>query len=209
MKYFKQNRAIGSLFALSSIFLAVVCFTITNTFAYPEKYAAVLKKWDVKVSNASASRDDVKVNVFNEKIDFNVILEKSGDIFYVNGEVSNSGSFNALLNNIDVTSLNNAKVGTSVETGITYYLSDYVDVFLKYAKDNKNNLVYEGNSVNVGDLLGKHTKNEFVVSLNYRDESSLSEGALVVLRQNVGVSNGGRPLRFSMSVGFNYIENTK
>ena len=176
MKYFKQNRAIGSLFALSSIFLAVACFTITNTFAYPEKYAAVLKKWDVKVSNASASRDDVKVNVFNEKIDFNVILEKSGDIFYVNGEVSNSGSFNALLNNIDVTSLNNAKVGTSV---------------------------------NVGDLLGKHTKNEFVVSLKYRDESSLSEDALVVLRQNVGVSNGGRPLRFSMSVGFNYIENTK
>ena len=185
MKYFKQNRAIGSLFALSSIFLAVACFTITNTFAYPEKYAAVLKKWDVKVSNASASRDDVIVNV------------------------SNSGSFNALLNNIDVTSLNNAKVGTSVETGITYYLSDYVDVFLKYAKDNKNNLVYEGNSVNVGDLLGKHTKNEFVVSLKYRDESSLSEDALVVLRQNVGVSNGGRPLRFSMSVGFNYIENTK
>ena len=43
MKYFKQNRAIGSLFALSSIFLAVACFTITNTFAYPEKYAAVLK----------------------------------------------------------------------------------------------------------------------------------------------------------------------
>lgn len=206
MKYLKGTRAIGTLFAISSILLAVACFTITNSFSMPDSYK-VIKKWNVALIDASTSNDDGKVLVSNDKMDINVILNESGELFTVNAVISNTGSFNAILNNVDVTNLNNIKIGTSDETGITYYLSDYVDVYMKYSEDNKNNEILAGSNLGFGDKLNKYTQNKIVIGIQYKNTATLSQDALIVLNQNVKLVDGHRTLKFTMSVSVNYVEN--
>lgn len=208
MKYFKQTKAIGTLFAIASVLLAVACFTITNTFAYPDRYDNK-KSWDITLTDLKANKLDSEVYSKGESMTVNVTLTEPGDVLTVYGNIENNGDFNAYLNNISMTDLSNFKIGTSDETGITYYLSDYVDANIKYTRDNKTNLITEGYGLRVGDKLNKYTKNYIVLSVKYRDISNLSQDALVVLKQNVLGSNGERALKFSMNVILKFMENTK
>lgn len=208
MKYFKQNRIFGTLFALSSVLMAVACFTITNTFSYPSEPSKA-KKWDVSISDVKTNTEENKVSVVNDKMDIRVTLNDFGELMLVNSNIVNNGSFNALLNKVEITDLSNTKIGISEETGKNYYLSDYVEISLKYAKDNKTNKIETGSNVISGDLLGKYTKNEVVLSIKYKSLNELSEDALVVLKQNSQNVDGKYPLEFNMSVLFNYIENIK
>lgn len=208
MKYFKQNKIFGTLFAISSVLMAVACFTITNTYSYPDQVSQA-KKWSVSIKDVKTNMNENVVNVVNDKMDINVTLNKSGDVMTVNSVIANDGSFDAVLSNLYLTDISNIKIGTSDETNKTYYLSDYVNIALRYSQDNKTNLVQSGSSVKAGDKLGKYTKNEFVVSIKYKETNELSEDALVVLRQNKLETDGTMPLKFSFSIGFNYIENTK
>lgn len=208
MKFMKQNRIFGTLFAISSVLMAVACFTITNTYSYPDEHIQA-KKWSVSIKDVKTNKDDMIVNVVNDKIDLGITLNKFGEIATTNFVIANEGSFDAYLNKIDITDISNIKVGTSNETNKTYYLSDYVDIAYRYASDNKANSIQSGSSILSGDLLGKYTKNEVVASIKYKEEKELSEDALVVLRQNINLENGNRPLKFSISICFNYIENTK
>lgn len=208
MKYFKQTKAIGTLFAIASILLAVACFTITNTFAYPDRYDNK-KSWNVALTDLKANKLDSDVYSKGESMTVNVTLTDPGDVLTVYGNIENNGDFNAYLNNISMTDLSNFKIGTSDETGITYYLSDYVDANIKYTRDNKTNLITEGYGLRVGDKLNRYTKNYIVLSVKYRDISDLSQDALVVLKQNVLGSNGEQTLKFSMNVILKFMENTK
>lgn len=208
MKYFKQTKAIGTLFAIASILLAVACFTITNTFAYPDRYDNK-KSWGITLTDLKANKLDSDVYSKGENMTVNVTLTDPGDILTVYGNVENNGDFDAYLNNISMTDLSNFKIGTSDETGITYYLSDYVDANIKYTRDNKTNLITEGYGLRVGDRLNKYTKNYIVFSVKYRDISDLSQDALVVLKQNVLENTGEQTLKFSMNVMFKFMENTK
>lgn len=208
MKYFKQNKIFGTLFALSSVLMAVACFTITNTYSYPDQVSQA-KRWSVSIKDVKTNMDENVVNVINDKMDINVTLNKFGDIMTVNSVIANDGSFDAILRNMNLTDISNIKIGTSDETNKTYYLSDYVEIALRYSKDNKINLIQSGSSVREGDRLGKYTKNELVASIKYKESNQLSEDALVVLRQNKLETDGTLPLKFSYSIGFNYIENTK
>lgn len=208
MKYFKQNRIFGTLFALSSVLMAVACFTITNTFSYPSEPSKA-KKWDVSISDVKTNTEENKVSVVNDKMDIRVTLNDFGELMLVNSNIVNNGSFNALLNKVEITDLSNTKIGISEETGKNYYLSDYTEISLKYAKDNKTNKIETGSNVISGDLLGKYTKNEVVLSIKYKSLNELSEDALVVLKQNSQNVDGKYPLEFNMSVLFNYIENIK
>lgn len=208
MKYFKQNKIFGTLFALSSVLMAVACFTITNTFSYPSEPVKA-KKWDVSISDVKTNTEENKVSVVNDKMDIRVTLNDFGELMLVNSNIVNNGSFNALLNKVEITDLSNTKIGISEETGKNYYLSDYVEISLKYAKDNKTNKIETGSNVISGDLLGKYTKNEVVLSIKYKSLNELSEDALVVLKQNSQNVDGKYPLEFNMSVLFNYIENIK
>lgn len=208
MKYFKQTKAIGTLFAIASILLAVACFTITNTFAYPDRYDNK-KSWNVALTDLKANKLDCDVYSKGESMTVNVTLTDPGDVLTVYGNIENNGDFNAYLNNISMTDLSNFKIGTSDETGITYYLSDYVDANIKYTRDNKTNLITEGYGLRVGDKLNRYTKNYIVLSVKYRDISDLSQDALVVLKQNVLGSNGEQTLKFSMNVILKFMENTK
>lgn len=208
MKYFKQTKAIGTLFAIASVLLAVACFTITNTFAYPDRYDNK-KSWDITLTDLKANKLDSEVYSKGESMTVNVTLTEPGDVLTVYGNIENNGDFNAYLNNISMTDLSNFKIGTSDETGITYYLSDYVDANIKYTRDNKTNLITEGYGLRVGDKLNKYTKNYIVLSVKYRDISNLSQDALVVLKQNVLGSNGEGALKFSMNVILKFMENTK
>ena len=208
MKYLKQTKAIGTLFAVASILLAVACFTITNTFAYPECYDN-RKSWNIILTDLKAYKLETDVYSTGENMTVNVTLTEPGDVLTVYGNIENNGDFNAYLSNINMTDLRNFKVGTSEETGITYYLSDYVDTNIKYTRDNKSNLITEGYGLSVGDKLNKYTKNYIVLSIKYRDVSYLSQDALVVLNQNVKEFEGQKALKFSMNVMLNYMENTK
>lgn len=207
MKYLKNNRIFGTLFALSSVLMAVACFTITNTFSYPEQVSQA-KRWSVSIKDVKTNNEGNKVNVVNDKMDLSITLGNFGEYMAVNSSVVNDGNFNALLSKVELTDISNIKVGTSEETGRTYYLSDYVDISLKYAKDNKTNGIESGANVASGDLLNKYTKNEVVVSVKYKEQSDLTEDEVVVLKQNIQGEAGKYPLQFSLSVGYNYIENT-
>lgn len=208
MKYIKQNKIFGTLFAISSVLMATACFTITNTYSYPDS-APQVKKWSVALKDVKTNMENNKVNIVNDKMDLSVTLNKAGEVMTVNSSITNDGNFDAILNNVEMTDLSNIKIGTSEETNKTYYLSDYVVISLRYAKDNKTNLIDAGSNVLAGDKLAKFTKNEIVASIKYKELNGLSEDALVVLKQNMTDFDGNVPLKFSLSIGFNYIENTK
>lgn len=208
MKYLNQTKAIGTLFAIASVLMAVACFTITNSFSIPDTLFSA-KIWSVSLKDVSINNGASKVSVVNDKIDINVNLEKLGEIVTINSSIVNDGNFDALLNRIDITDINNIKIGTSEETGKTYYLSDYIELSTKYAKDNKTNHITVGSNVLVSDHLSKFTKNEVVTSIRFKNINELSEDAVVVLNQNVKNETGSYQLKFNLSICFNYIENTK
>ncbi|MCH5167213.1 MAG: hypothetical protein J1F35_04895 [Erysipelotrichales bacterium] len=200
MKYLKGNKLISHLFAISSILLAVACFTITSSFAFPDNVSA-LKKWSVYFEEVIEKDLNGDVFVKNNYLTVNASLNQTNNIYKFITNIKNDGAYDAKLSDINITDISNVSIGTSELSGITYYLSDYVDIYIKYKEDNKSNKVIEGNDLSLGDILDKNTSNSLIFSVKLKDESNLTEDQISVLNAK---PNGN--LNFSLSIGVNYIE---
>ena len=200
MKYLQGNKVISHLFAISSILLAVACFTITSSFAFPDGVSA-LKKWNVYIEETEEKDLNGDVFINNNYMNINVSLNQNNNIYKFVTKLKNDGSFDAKLSDIDITDISNVSIGTSKLSGITYYLSDYIDIYIKYKEDNSLNKVIEGNDLSLGDALIKNTSNSVIISIKLKDESNLTEDQISLLNSK---PNGN--LNFSLSIGLNYIE---
>lgn len=196
MKYLKGNRIISHLFALSSVLLAVACLTITSSFAFPDKINA-LKEWNVYFNETVEENGTGIVTVKDDRINMNVSLDQKNNIFSVTTDITNDGEFDAVLKSIDITDINNVIIEDSSISSKIYYLSDFVDINIKYSSDNKFNNVFEGNDLKVGDSLNKNTKNRLLISVKLKDTNELTADQIKII---------GQKISFSLSIGVNYFE---
>ena len=202
MKYLKSDKMISYLFAVSSVLLAVACFTITSSFAFRDNTAPV-KKWNVYFEDVQNASTNGEVSINNDRLNLNVSLSEHDDLFKFVVSLTNKGSFDARLLNINITDLGSIYVGTSTKTGKIYYLSDYVEIITKYYKDNTLNNVFEGHDLSFGDSLNKNSKNKLLISIKYKDYDLIDEDAMDVLYD---ILKNQDSLKFSLSVDVNYIE---
>lgn len=179
-----NNKLISSLFAVSAVLLAVAFVTITNTFAYPSSKVNTAL-WDVYFTEPSINGGDSRVIVSNDKIDFNVSLKESGDEFSFITSINNDGTFDAKLSSLKLTDLSSQVVGTSKDTGKTYYICDYISFAVKYSENNDINAVNVDSNLTVGDKLKKNTKNNIIVTVKYKDLDRLTSDQIKVLNENV------------------------
>ena len=205
MKLKVSNRMISYLFAFSSILLALACFTITKSFSMPESSEG-LKKWNVYLDGTDTRGSNGNVIVSHDSFNVSLALSNHNETYQVNTKIKNDGGFNARLESIDITNLSNIKIGTSLKTGVNYYLSDYVSLSFKYAKDNKSNNVYVDSDVLKDDLLKMGTSNDVVLLIKYKDLKEINADALEVFNDNVKVVSGGRVIRFNVNVSMHYVE---
>lgn len=194
MKFLKSNRMISYLFALSSILLAIAYITISKTFAYPDDLA-YLKKWDVKLDNV-VETNALNVRLLEERINMDIALEDRSDIKTTVFSIANAGEYDAVLSGIDMTDLKNITYGDK-------FLSDYVQVYIRYADDTKENSVLKDNDVATGDILSSQTKNKVLISVKYKDD--LTDDEIKELNNYLKTNE----LKFSLSISFNYVEKNK
>jgi hypothetical protein len=149
----RKDVRIISTFIFAAILLVAIAFlTINSSFAYSESNKNI--EWSVYYGNAiDKGTGEGKFNVSINNIDLKVRLDKFGENYSVMVDAINSGSYNAVLDKFNTTDLSKILVGTSISTGKSYYVSDYVELSVNYVSNNKKNNIVKDNSVKVGDLL--------------------------------------------------------
>lgn len=194
-----SNKIFSSLFAFSSILLAVAFFTISNSFSLPSAKAAY-SDWNVHFSEPVTQGAEGKAIATNDKIDINVSLKNSGEMYQVFTDLNNEGDINAKITGISMTELANMKVGTSEKTGKTYYYNDYVSFTVKYLNNNQTNNIIVDTPIKVGDVINRKTKNGILITVKYKDFDRLTEDQLEVLKSNIKMIDNCYVINLNLNV---------
>ena len=185
----RKDVRIISTFIFAAILLVAIAFlTINSSFAYSESNKNI--EWSVYYGNAiDKGTGEGKFNVSINNIDLKVRLDKFGENYSVMVDAINSGSYNAVLDKFNTTDLSKILVGTSLSTGKSYYVSDYVELSINYVSNNKKNNIVKDNSVKVGDLLRYDTTNKISINVRLKDSKELNSDELNVLKTYGNVFN--------------------
>lgn len=195
----RSNKVFSSLFAFSSILLAVAFFTISNSFSLPSAKTAY-NDWDVHFSEPITQGAEGKTIVANDKIDIRVSLKNSGEAYQVFTNISNDGDVNARITDISMTNLANMKVGTSDVTGRTYYYSDYVSFTANYLSNNQVNNIIVDTPIKVGDVINRKTNNEVLITVKYKDFDRLTDDQIEVLKSNIEMVDNYYVINLNLNV---------
>lgn len=194
-----SNRVFSSLFAFSSILLAVAFFTISNSFSLPGA-KTVYNDWDVHFTEPITQGAEGKTVVTNDKIDINVSLKNRGDTYQIFTDLENAGDINARITGINMTDLSNMKVGTSDITGKTYYYSDYVSFTVSYLNNNQINNIIVDTPIKIGDTINRKTKNGILITVKYKDFNRLTEDQIEVLKSNIKMIDNFYVINLNLNV---------
>lgn len=181
----EKNFVVISISVVVTLFF-VAMFTITKSFAYNDINDD--SNWNVYFSEAMLTEGSKgKVDVSTDNININCKLDKYGEEFSFITSINNDGTYDAYISDINMTDLSDIVIGKSTKTGNTYTLKDYVSFKATYyVKNDENNIKVDSN-INEDDLLNSKTNNKILVTVKYRDQSSLDEDKIEVL-ENYGTS---------------------
>lgn len=195
----RSNIIFSSLFAFSSILLALAFFTISNSFSLPNAQA-VYNDWNVHFSDPIIQGVEGKALVKNDRIDIGVSLKNSGEAMQIFTDLSNDGDVNARVTGFNMTDLSSMKVGTSETTGKTYYYSDYVSFTVKYIHNNKINNIIVDTPIKIGDVINRKTKNDVLITIKYKDFERLTDDQIEVLKSNIEMIDNYYVINLNLNV---------
>lgn len=174
--------------ALILVFLAF--YTFSSTYCLNKKYD------QYNIFNVSLKEISKNNSIFVNKniVDFKDKLKLNTEKEY-KISLANSGNMNGKIDSIIVDGLDTL-IGEDKITNQSYYLKDYVDVFIKYTKSNQTNDININDRVSVNDLIKANTSNEFKIILKRRGENELSLQALKIFNDELLDVN----LRFKINI---------
>lgn len=196
----KESKVISSLMFVSMALLAVALLTINSSFAVTALNDP--SNWKVFFSDAEIrSKTNGDVEIISDIINFDVVLKDFNEEFSFVTTINNDGTYNAYLEKMIISPLTDTVVGTSKTTGYTYTASDYINLQVINYEDNIANEIKANTEVKKGDLLNMGTENKILISVKYRDESSLTNDQLEVLNEY------GKVFKLNLSINALYQQN--
>ena len=165
--HIKNNRITFTVIFAIAIFLMLTAFlTINNSILKTSLKSVVVEPWNIKLNNVKEIENneyfDVELNDTRMNIYFN--LDNAGAYYSFLVDVINNSSYKTKINNIDI---ERVFIGSSDKTGKSYYLSDYIDVDIINANNEKK--------IVKGTILNAYSINKYKVSIHIKKNLSSDE----------------------------------
>lgn len=147
-----------SCFSILLLTLALV--TINKTFSFDDSE----KKWDIHFES-----DNSNVIINDSRVDYYTTLEY-GNTYTLLLDIVNNGDYNAEINNIMKTSLDDMKIDNSM-----YTYEDFITYSVTYDNDSEVNSIKKLDKVSTFDALKSNTKNKIRIDVRYNEEKLTKE----------------------------------
>lgn len=144
----------------SILLLTLALLTINKTFSFND----VEKKWDIHFES-----DNKNVIINDSRVDYYTTLEY-GSTYTLLLDIVNNGDYNAEINNIIKTSLEDMKIDNS-----KYTYEDFITYSVTYDKDSEVNSIKKLDKVSTFDVLKSKSKNIIRIDVRYNEEKLTKE----------------------------------
>src|SRR5574344_89023 len=169
----KRKNIIALFLCISTILVITAFITVANSFSLTETKTTI---FDASINSINEYTNNIiDPRIQSNVLTFNIPVNNLSTNESINFNLYNGGSYNAILNKIDVSGLDNVIVGVSNTTGKTYYASDFITYNIK-DKD--------GDSLNTGDKLAIGENKSATIVISYKDAAYLNEDEKSVINSS-------------------------
>ena len=165
--FIKNNRLTFTIIFAIAIFLMLTAFvTINNSILKTSLKEVNVEPWNIKLNNVKEieNNDSFEVELNGTRMNVYFNLDNAGAYYSYLVDVINNSSYKAKINNIDI---ERVFIGSSDKSGKSYYLSDYIDVDIINANNEKK--------IVKGTILNAYSINKYKVSIHIKKNLSSDE----------------------------------